>query len=252
MARDSPRVLLTGAAGAVGSALRRGWEAADRYELTLTDVRPIEDAQSPSEIGDIRDAEMTRRLCAGQDALVHLSYLGADNAAEDAVELTDIGLSMRLFRQAAEAGVRKIVYASTNHVSGMNETLYDPPRLCTSDMHRPDGWYGAMKGMSEIAGRYLSDAFDLRFIAIRIGTFTGGDEPNGLRLCSTLLTPRDGVQLFGLAVDYEGPEKFLVTYGTSGNNAGEHRGFLDISPAIKVLGYRPQDNCMQHRHRFDS
>ena len=84
MAQNRPRVLLTGAAGAVGSALRRGWEAADRYELTLTDVRPIEDAQSPSEIGDIRDAEMTRRLCAGQDALVHLSYLGADNAAEDA------------------------------------------------------------------------------------------------------------------------------------------------------------------------
>ena len=105
MAQTRPRVLLTGAAGAVGSALRRGWEAADRYELTLTDVRPIEDAQSPSEIGDIRDAEMTRRLCAGQDALVHLSYLGADNAAEDAVELTDIGLSMRLFRQAAEAGL---------------------------------------------------------------------------------------------------------------------------------------------------
>jgi uronate dehydrogenase len=253
MVPNKPRVLLTGAAGNVGSALRSSWEAADRFELTLTDVRPFEDAKARVEIGDIRDAELTRRLCANQDALVHLSYLGASNAGADTTdELTDIGLSMRLFRQAGEAGVSKIVYASTNHVSGMNETLYSPPRFCTADMQRPDGWYGAMKGMSEIAGRYLSDAFDLRFISIRIGTFTGNDEPEILRLCSTLLTPRDGAQLFGLAVDYKGPEKFLVTYGTSGNSEGEHRSFLDISPAVEILGYRPQDNCMKHRHRFVS
>ena len=252
MTRNKPRVLLTGAAGAVGAALRRSWEDENRFELTLTDQHPIEAAASRVEIGDIRDYELTRRLCADQDVLVHLSYLSAENVGQDTTELTDIGLSMRLFHQAAQAGVRKIVYASTNHMSGMNERLYSPPLLCTPDMYRPDGWYGAMKGMAEIAGRYLSDEADLRFISIRIGTFSGRDEPDEPRQCSTLLTPRDCVQLFSRAVEYEGAEKFLVTFGTSGNAEGEHRSFLDISPAIEVLGYCPQDNIMKHRHRFAS
>lgn len=73
MTRDKPRVLLTGAAGAVGSTLHRSWEDENRFELTLTDQHLIEAAGSRVEIGDIRDYELTRRLCADQDVLVHLS-----------------------------------------------------------------------------------------------------------------------------------------------------------------------------------
>ena len=91
----------------------------------------------------------------------------------------------------------------------------------------------------------------MRFISIRIGTFSGTSEPNGIRHCSTLLTPRDCVQLFERAVDYDGPVKYLITYGRSANSDGYQQSFLDISGAVEVLGYQPQDNLVKtHLHKF--
>lgn len=244
------RVLITGAAGKVGTALWKGWEAENRFDLTLTDCRPIQGAGSATAIGDITDHAFVRQLCNGQDVLVHLSYLHWDNVGQDTLELTDIGANMRLFYLAHAAGIRKIVFASTNHVTGWNEQLSNPPLFSTADQILPDSWYGAMKGMAEVAGRNLVNTEGIRFISIRIGTFTGKSEVDCLRHCSTLLTPRDAVHLFGLAVEYEGPQKFFITYGASNNIDGDFRGFLDISPAIKELGYQPQDHIAAERHRF--
>lgn len=247
---SKPRVLITGAAGKVGTTLWRAWEREDKYDLTLVDLNPIDGARSRVEQGDVRDHHRMRQLCAGQDVLVHLAFIRSGEFGDDPDEVTDIEVSMGLFESARREGLGRIVYASTNHVSGWNERQ-SPTRFSTPDQIRPDGWYGAMKGMAEVAGRYLSDAFGMRFIAFRIGTFHGTSEPSKMRLCSTLLTPRDCVQLFGLAVDYEGPVKFLVTYATSGNCTEHQVGFLDISAAMDVLGYRPQDNAMaEHLHKF--
>ena len=245
------RVLITGAAGQVGTALWQAWEKQDTYTLTLMDINPIVEASSSVAIADIRDYTAMKALCQDQDVLVHLAYIRQDALGKNPGEVSDIGASMTLFEAAREQGVQKIVYASTNHVSGWNERLNSPPRFSTGDQFRPDGWYGAMKGMAEIAGRYLVDAHDMRFISIRIGTFSGTYEPEGIRHCSTLLTPRDCVQLFGLAVDYDGPVKYLITYGRSANSDGYQQSYLDISGAVEVLGYQPQDNLVKtHLHKF--
>ncbi len=247
------RVLITGAAGQVGTALWQAWEEADIYTLTLTDIQPIEGARSRVVEADIRDYAAMHELCRDQDVLVHLAYIRQESLGKTPGEVSDIGASLTLFEAARENGIKKIVYASTNHVSGWNERLSSPPRFSTGDQVRPDSWYGAMKGMAEVAGRYLVDAHDMRFISFRIGTFSGGYEPNGIRHCSTLLTPRDCVQLFGLAVDYDGPVTYLVTYGRSGNSDGYQQSFLDISGAVEVLGYQPQDNLVKtHLHKFFS
>ena len=245
------RVLITGAAGTVGSSLWQAWEKQNTYDLTLMDINPIEGSKSRIELADIRDYAAMQELCQGQDVLVHLAYLRQDTLGKDPGEINDITASMTLFEAARENGVKKIVNASTNHVSGWNERLSSPPRFSTGNQFRPDGWYGAMKGMAEIAGRYLVDAHDMRFISIRIGSFNGTYEPNGLRHCSTLLTPRDCVQLFGLATDYEGPVKYLITYGRSANSDGFQQSYLDISGAEDVLGYKPQDNLIKtHLHKY--
>ena len=245
------RVLITGAAGKVGSALWHAWEEQDPYTLTLMDINPIEGAMSRVEQADIRDYAAMKELCEGQDVLVHLAYVRQDSLGKVLGEVSDIGASMTLFEAAREGGVQKIVYASTNHVSGWNERLCSPPRFSTGAQFRPDSWYGAMKGMAEIAGRYLVDAHGMRFISIRIGTFNGTSEPNGIRHCSTLLTPRDCVQLFGLAVDYDGLVRYLITYGRSANSDGYQQSYLDISAAVEVLGYQPQDNLVKtHLHKF--
>ena len=245
------RVLITGAAGQVGSALWQAWEQQDGYTLTLMDINAIVGSSSRVVMADIRDYDEMKRLCQDQDVLVHLAYIRQDALGKVSGEVSDIGASMNLFEAAREQGVQKIIYASTNHVSGWNERLYSPPRFSTGDQFRPDSWYGAMKGMAEIAGRYLVDAHDMRFISIRIGTFSGAYEPSGIRHCSTLLTPRDCVQLFGLAVDYDGPVKYLITYGRSANSDGYQQSYLDISGAVEVLGYQPQDNLVKtHLHKF--
>ena len=245
------RVLLTGAAGTVGSTLWKAWEKQDNYTLTLTDINPIENAASRVELADIRDYDAMRALCQEHDVLVHLGYLRHYSLGKIPGEVNDITVSMNLFDAARENGIQKIVYASTNHVTGWNERSSSPPRFSTSDQFCPDGWYGAMKGMAEIAGRYLVDAHDMRFISIRIGSFNGTSEPNGIRHCSTFLTPRDCVQLFSLAVDYSGPVKYLITYGRSANYDGYQQSFLDISGAVEVLGYKPEDNLVKtHLHKF--
>ncbi len=242
---EKQRVLITGAAGKVGSTLWGAWEKKDKYILTLVDIKEVEGAKSRVELGDVRDYRRMRALCKNQNVVVHLALVTQDQFGKVPGEVTDIGASMLLFEAAREEGVQKIVFASTNHVTGWNERLSSPPLFSTAEQVNPDGWYGAMKGMAEVAGRYLVNDFDMRFISIRIGTFTGGYEANHLRTCSTLLTPRDCAQLFGRAVDYEGPVKYLITYGRSANSTAYQQSYLDISGAAEILGYQPQDNLMQ-------
>ncbi|MCY3762845.1 MAG: NAD-dependent epimerase/dehydratase family protein [Gemmatimonadetes bacterium] len=251
MADPRPRVLMTGAAGNVGTTLWRAWEEEDRYDLTLADLRPVEGARSRTETGDVRDPGFMRGICRGQDVLVHLAFLrdkdGPDNGAP-----TDIGVSLALWETARKSGIGRIVYASTNKVTSGNRKEGGLSALQTPDQFNPESWYGAMKGMAEIGGRMMANAGGMSFIAIRIGTFSGQTEPDSLRACAYLLSPRDCVQLFRRAVDYSGPEKFIVTYGTSGNSRGSHRGPLDIGPAVEILGYEPEDDMMQFRSRFES
>lgn len=244
------KVVLTGACGRVGSALWPAWEAENRYDLTLVDLNPIAGARSKVEVGDLRDHDFARRICAAQDVLISLAYVRDTNVGEPEGGMTDIGMQMQLFEIAHRAGVGKIIYASSNHASGWNEKISDPPVFSTVDQINPDGWYGAMKCMAEAAGKYLVNVCDRRFIAFRIGTFHDTSEPESLRRCSTLLAPADAVQLFTLAIDYEGPEKFVLAYGASENVHGEHVGFLDLSDAKRILGYKPEVNMMSFRHKF--
>lgn len=245
------RVIITGAAGTVGTTLWQAWEKRDVFQLTLMDINPIEGSASRVEQADIRDYTAMQELCKDHDILVHLAYVRQNTLGKIPGEVSDIGASMNLFEASRECGIQKIVYASTNHVSGWNERLDSPPRFSTGEQFRPDGWYGAMKGMAEIAGRYLVDAHGMRFISLRIGSYNGTYEPKGIRHCSTLLTPRDCIQLFSLAVDYTGPVKYLITYGRSANSDGYQQSHLDISGAVEVLGYKPEDNLIKtHLHKF--
>ncbi len=134
------RVLLTGAAGTVGTTLWKAWEKQDTYILTLTDINPIEGSTSHVEQVDIRNYEAMQSLCQEQDVLVHLAYLRQDSPPKATGELSDIDVSMNVFEAARACGIKKIVYASTNHVSGWNERLQSPPRFSTGNQFRPDGW----------------------------------------------------------------------------------------------------------------
>ncbi|AWT60947.1 MAG: Uronate dehydrogenase [Candidatus Moanabacter tarae] len=238
------KVLITGAAGRIGTILWNDWEKNKCYELTLADRVGIEGSKSRVEVGDLRDSRFAKRICEKQDVVVSLAYLRPENVGEENGGMTDIGMQMQLFEAAHQADAGKIIFASSNHASGWNEMHDGPPLFSTVDQINPDSWYGAMKCMAEAAGKYLVNVCDRRFVGIRIGTVNGESKPKCIRHCSTLLAPVDAAQLFGLAVDYEGRKKFLLVYGASDNVHEERKGFLDLSIAKEVLGYKPKVNIM--------
>jgi len=115
-----PKILITGAAGRIGSTLRSAWASEGRYDLTLLDLNKID-----SEIiqADIRQADQMKIVCQNQDVLVHLANIRYQDILKDPAQMTDITASMLLFETARQAGISKIIYASTNHVTGWNEKL---------------------------------------------------------------------------------------------------------------------------------
>jgi len=238
------RILVTGAAGSIGKTVCSAWKENSNYALTCCDIRMSKDVSYPIEFADFRDYNRMKKLCLDQDILLHLAYISQKHLGKEQCETSDISANIALFEAARESGIQRIIFASTNHVTGVNERSV-PVKLSTGDQFRPDSWYGAMKGMAEIAGRYLVDHSDMTFFSIRIGTFNGKNQADSVRTCSTLLSPRDCIQLFSCAVDYTGPQKYLITYGTSGNFSSHQLGYLDISEAINVLGYRPEDNMLK-------
>ena len=238
---------MTGAAGLLGRCLWQAWEESGHYDLTLVDRLPIEGARSRVEVGDLFDRDFTGRICVGQDVVVALAYVPSEEATFDPGAGTDIGMNMQLFEACRRAAVGRLVFASSNHATGWNEQTRERPFLSSPDEYNPTGWYGAMKGMAELAGKALVNTAGMRFIGIRVGFFYGHGEPDSLRACEALLAPEDAVQLFGLAVDYEGQQRYLVTYGTS--ETGGH-GNLDIGPARRELGYRPAVDLVAARRKY--
>jgi uronate dehydrogenase len=162
------------------------------------------------------------------------------------------------FEAAREAGVRRVIFASSNHVVGMyeNDEPYasivagdyeglEPARLPLIGADapiRPDGPYGAGKAFGEAAGRYYADMHGLSVICLRIGTVNASDRPEDPREFATLLTHRDLVHLIRRCLDV--PElPFGVFYGVSANTWR----FWDIDGARRALGYEPQDDAEQWR-----
>jgi uronate dehydrogenase len=247
------RVLINGAAGAVGRTLAEAWK--DRYALTLCDIKMPDATCGAAHMADIRDYARMRQLSEGQDVLVHLAYLPQSQLGKHGDDEADIAGSIKTFEAAREGGAKKIIYASSNAATGQNER--EPlRRFSSAETVKPDSWYGVFKAMAEMLGTWFAQRHeDMRFVGIRIGThgynFTIDSDPKTLRNCYSYITRRDLIQLFTLAVDYEGPVRSIITYGTSGNTDGVNPGFMDIRPAMDILGYRPEDNVyMAHRHKY--
>ena len=247
------RVLFNGAAGAIGRTLSEAWK--ERYDLTLCDVNMPDAACGDAHIADVRDYPRMRQLSEGQDALVHLAYLPHNQLGKNGDDEADIAASVKCFEAAREGGAKKIVYASSNAATGQHER--DTPRRFSDPATvRAGSWYGIFKAMAEMLGTWFTQTDpDMRFVGIRIGTygynFTIESDPRTLRNCYSYITRRDLIQLFTLAVDYEGPQRSVITYGTSGNTDGLNPGFMDIRPAMDILGYQPQDNIyLAHGHKY--
>src|SRR6202012_5368654 len=138
-----------------------------------------------------------------------------------------------VFEAARQAGVKRVIFASSNHAVGFHRRdrmIDDTVAL------RPDSRYGVSKVFGEAVGRLYADKHGLSVACLRIGTFRNPDRPADSRQLLTWISHRDMVQLVRCCIDHP-PYHFITVYGVSNNL----RSRWDNSN-VKSLGYQPQDD----------
>jgi uronate dehydrogenase len=225
-------VVLTGAAGTIGSTLRDAWRG--RFPLLrLVDVQAPGEAREGEEtlVLDLADFTAARRAVEGADAVVHLAAIPQEDRFERLLE-ANIAVTYNVFEAARQAGVRRVVFASTNHVTGFYATS---ERVGPDDPVRPDSLYGVTKVFGEALGRLYADKWGLEVVCLRIGSF--GDRPRDAGALPMWLSPADGVRLFTRALLAPGVPGFLVVYGLS-----KVPDSWWENPGAALIGYEPVDD----------
>jgi uronate dehydrogenase len=239
---DGRRVLVTGAAGTIGRVTcpglnARGWNVRGLDRLPLDGVRGLSGPDCAM-VADVLDPAALETAMSGTDAVVHLAGV-ATEATFAEILATNIDGTYRVLDAARRAGVRRFVYASSNHAVG-----YTPrTELAGVDLPiRPDTYYGVSKAYGEAIGRLYVDRYGMELVALRIGSWV--PEPTTPRHLATWLSPADGVRLIHAALTAPDVD-FAIAYGISANT----RGWWDLSTA-RALGYRPTDDAERYAARI--
>ncbi|MFI1201449.1 NAD-dependent epimerase/dehydratase family protein [Streptomyces sp. NPDC020883] len=229
----APRtVLLTGAAGGVGTLMR---ELLPPYghQLRLFDRRPIE-GEPDAVTAELADTGALRAAVRGVDAIVHLAGISLESSFEQILRANIEG-TYRLYEAAREAGVRRVVLASSNHAVGFTPRPPDGSAAIPADTpHRPDTFYGLSKCFGEDLAALYWDRHGIETVSLRIGSCH--PEPTTVRMLSIWLSPADCARLLHAALTAE-HVGHTVAYGSSANT----RLWWDLSTA-RALGYDPQDD----------
>jgi len=245
---EEPRtVLITGASGNIGRKLRAAW--ADVYDLVLIDRNPAHDDCDviQADLAVLDDDWITHFY--GVDTVVHLAANSNEFADWDELIGPNLDALANVFHVAALAGVERIIFASSNHVVGQYENLGDGP-IGSDTKPMPDGPYGVTKLVGERLGRSLARAFDVSFIALRLGWIQeGANRPETLPhdwARKMWLSNADLIRLFDCAVEAEIEDRsFVLVNGTSRN-----RGMRwDLSDAAELVGFLPDDDAFSEGHR---
>jgi uronate dehydrogenase len=223
-------ILLTGAAGGIGTHLRR--ELQGKYHLRLTDIRPIGSLGRDESFveGDIGSLDDMARASKGVDAVVHMGGLSMEGAWEDILSANIVGC-YNVFEAARLNGVKRFLFATSNHAAG----FYRRDQVIDHRVYpKPDSRYGVSKVFGEAMGSLYADKYGMEVFCIRIGNVN--ETPLDSRRLSIWLSPRDMAQLVTIGIEHQ-EIRFEVVYGVSGNK----RSWYDNSNAER-LGYRAMDD----------
>lgn len=229
------RIVLTGAAGRLGSYLREPL-AAMCDELVSTDIADdigtLYDGERYVK-ADLAERDQIDPVIKGADMVVHFGAIPDERPFEVLLGPNFVG-AYNVWESAYQHGVRRVVYASSIHAVGM----YPKTDMIGTDVaHRPDTFYGLSKCFSEDLARMYWEKRGLEAVCLRI---ISAAPVGNTRSLGTWLSYPDLVRLVTRAVDT--PEVgFTVVYGVSNND----RAPVDNSGAA-FLGYRPQDNAEQY------
>jgi len=230
------RLLLTGAAGGLGRVLRPRL-ARQCTTLRVSDIADLGAAAAGEEVvaARLEDAGAVLDLLAGVDAVVHLGGVSVEGPFEPILQANIVGVH-NLYEAARRHRVRRIVFASSNHVTGFyRQDEVVSPR----DPMRPDGHYGLSKAFGENVARFYFDRHGIESVCLRIGS--SFPEPRDRRMLATWLSYDDLERLVvaGLTAPVVG---CTVVYGVSDNTAT----WWDNTSAAH-LGFRAKDSSERFR-----
>jgi NAD+ dependent glucose-6-phosphate dehydrogenase len=247
------KIAVTGSAGTIGRPLCA--DLVRDHEVVRIDLHDAD------VIADVRDLDALERAFAGCDTVVHLAGVVSVGASWEDVAGPNIAGTYAAFEAARRAGVRRVIFASSNHAVGMHEfdnqpAIYEPGFglvVRTDTPFRPDSLYGVWKAFGETLGRYYSDNHGLQVTCVRIGAITQADDPRDpsvaqssdwlpldeaqkfARYAAIWMSHRDFARLVRAIVARDVP--YAVVYGV-GDNATR---FWDLEPGRAIFGFWPQD-----------
>jgi uronate dehydrogenase len=236
-----PRLLVTGAAGGLGRVLRRRLQPV-ATTLRLSDIAEMAPAERHEEVVpcDLADKAAVDRLVQGCDAIVHLGGISVERPFEEIVEANIKGV-FHLYEAARRHGVRRLVFASSNHVAGFHEQ----GKLLDADApRRPDGYYGLSKAFGEDLSRFYFDRYGIESACLRIGS--SYPEPKDRRMLVTWLSYADLTSLVQACLFAPGLGHAIV-YGVSANRDT----WWDNAIAARI-GWRPRDSSEPYRQLVES
>ena len=231
MAAEKP-ILLTGAAGALGRWLRpRLIEKYGRLRVSdRADPGPLHKGEEGI-VADLANFELVSRAVAGAKAIIHFGAYSIEAKWETILPANIIG-TYNVFEAARLHGVKRIIFASSNHAIGFHEVT---KKLDADSVQKPDGYYGVSKAFGENMGSLYVDKFDMEVACLRIGSAL--PEPKEPRHLSTWLSYPDLFRLVTACLD--APKlKFAVLYGASKNT----RGWWS-NAKVPEVDYKPEDNA---------
>lgn len=232
------KILITGAAGLIGKVLRKALKG--QYEL----IRCLDIAiQEPAGVGeeviqcDLRDVDALEKAMQGIDCIIHLGGVSVEDSWEKILPANIEGC-YNAFNCAHLAGVKRMIFASSNHAVGFHrrERFID-----TKVEHRPDGRYGVSKVFGEALGRLYADKYAMQVVCLRIGSFRPDNKPADVRQLNTWISHNDMIRLTKACIEHPGFH-FEIIYGVSKNL----RNRWDNTP-VKHLGYEPVDDAEIYR-----
>ncbi|MDX3385033.1 NAD(P)-dependent oxidoreductase [Streptomyces niveiscabiei] len=237
----APRtVLLTGAAGGLGT-LMRGLLPEYGYDLRCLDLVPV-DGDPGAITADLADRDALAEAVRGVDAIVHLAGISLESSFEKILRANIEG-TYNLYEAARAQGVRRIVFASSNHAVGYTPRPREGDPLVPVDTpRRPDTFYGLSKSFGEDLAQFYWDKHGLETVSVRIGSCFA--EPTSVRMLSLWMSPADGARLLHAALTAENVGHTVV-YGSSANT----RLWWDLTSA-RALGYDPQDDSEPYAEKL--
>ena len=247
------KIAVTGAAGLIGKRLCA--ELVRDHEVVEIDLHGV------GTIADVRDLEALRRAFTGCETVIHLAGFSKVETAWADIYATNIEGTYNTFEAARQAGVKRLIFASSNHAVGMLEienlpAIYEPGFglvVRTDGEFRPDSLYGVWKAFGETLGRYFSDNHGMQVTCVRIGSITAADDPRDdsvrsssswleltdeqkfARYAATWMSHADFARLVRAVMLRDVP--FSVVYGV-GDNATR---FWDLEPGRALFGFWPSD-----------